>query len=234
MKKLFVYLGIILVFFALGILLANFVIMPSLVQMGKEVTVPNVCNLPLETAIKELKKKELEGVVVERRFDQIIEEGKVIIQEPLPNAKVKKGRIINLSISLGPETVKIPYLAAMDVDKGESILKRLGLVIESVDSQFSDSISIGKIIKTTPEFETEVRKGDAVKLIISKGIILKMPNLVGMKLDDARNILRRMGLILGEIKEVEASGTKGNIVVQNPDPEQIVSAGDTINLMVTK
>ena len=87
MKKSFIYLITILGFFIIGILIANLVIMPYIVQKGKTVSVPNVCNLPLEDAIEELKTQNLEGVVTERRYDQIIEEGCVIVQNPLPDTK---------------------------------------------------------------------------------------------------------------------------------------------------
>jgi beta-lactam-binding protein with PASTA domain len=234
MKKILIYCAIIFGFFIVGILLANFIIMPLIVRVGKEVSVPNVCNLSLEKALEELKKRDLEGVVTERRFDQIIEEGKIIIQEPLPDAKVKAGRIINLTVSLGPETVKVPYLTGVDYEKGQLIVKRLGLAIESVDSLFSDSIAQGKIIKTIPEPEVELKKGDLIKLIISKGLILKMPNLTGKTVDEAKNELNRLGLILGEIKEVEASGAKGCVIIQSPEPEQAVNAGDTVSIMVIK
>lgn len=234
MRRFFVYSVTILVFFIIGVIIANFIIMPLIVHMGKEIAVPNVCNLPLERAVQELKKKNLEGVVTERRYDEIIEEGKVIVQDPLPSAKVKKGRIINLTVSLGPETIKVPYLSGVDIEKGKLIVKRLGLTIEAIDCLFSDSIAKDKIIKTIPESETELKKGDAVKLIISKGPILKMPNLAGKDLSEAKSILKKMGLILGEIKEVEGSGTKGSVIVQNPAPEQVVNSGDTVSLMVIK
>jgi beta-lactam-binding protein with PASTA domain len=235
MKKAFIYTVVIILFFVLGIVVANFLIMPLIVHMGKEVAVPNVCNLPLEKAIQELKKKNLEGVVVERRYDQIIEEGKVIVQEPLPNDRVKEGRIINLTVSLGTEILKIPYLIGVDVEKGKSILRKLGFTIETIEFVLSDSIAKNKIIQTVPEAEVELKKGDAVKLIVSKGEPLKMPNLTGKNIDDVKIILKKLGLVLGEIKEVEGSdGNKGSIIVQHPAPEQIVKLGDTVTVMVIK
>jgi len=233
-KKFYIYLITVVVFFVIGVVITNFVIMPSVVHLGKEVTVPNVCNLPLEDAIQELKKHNLEGIVTERRHDRIINEGKILIHDPLPGAKVKVGRMISLSVSLGPESVKIPYLTGIDIEKGKLIIKNLGLVIERIDSSFSDSLTKGKIIRTIPEFETEVKKGDAIRVVVSKGIVLRMPNLLGIKLSKAKGVLRNMGLIIGEIKEVEASGTRGNIIIQHPEPEHIVHLGDTINVMVIK
>jgi len=234
MKKIYLYLIVIVGLFLIGVLLANLLIMPYLVHMGEEVTVPNVINLPLNTAVQELKKYGLEGVVVERRYDQIIGEDKIVIQEPLPEVKVKKGRIINLTVSLGTETIRIPDLTGMDLEKGKLIIKRLDLVIESIDSLSSDSVAAGKIIKTSPNFGADVKRGSAIALVVSTGVNLRMPNLVGIKLIDAKNSIEKMGLVMGEIKRVEASGTSGNIIVQNPEPQRVVNPGDTVSLMVVK
>ena len=164
MKRVYIYSITVLAFFVIGVVIANLIIMPRIVHMGKEIGVPNVCNLPLETAVQELKEKDLEGVVIERRYDNIIEEGKVIIQDPLPKAKVKAGRIINLTISLGPQTIKVPYLAGVDIEKGKLIIEKLGLTIDTVNFLLSDSVAKDKIIRTIPAPEVELKKGEAITL----------------------------------------------------------------------
>lgn len=234
MKRLLTYVIIILIFFIIGILLANFLIMPIFVRQGVEVVVPNVCNLPLDSATIILKKAGLQSIVTERRYDRIIEQGRVIIQEPLPDTKVKKRRIINLSVSLGVEKITIPFITGLEFVKAQNILDRLGLVISDIDSSYSDSIGEGKIIRTIPEAEVEVKKGDEIKIIISKGIVLKAPNLLGLKLDEAENILKSLNLVLGTVNEIEGSGEKGTVIAQSPQPEQAVEAGDSINLMIIK
>jgi beta-lactam-binding protein with PASTA domain len=234
MRRILIYSGIIIAFFVVGMLMANFFIMPLLVGRGDEVVVPNVCNLSLDGAIEELRAAGLEGVVVERRFDRIIEEGDVLVQEPLPDVRVKKGRIINLTVSLGAETISVPYLSGVSYEQGVSIIKRIGLVISRVDSVFSDSIGIGKIIGTVPEAEMDVKKGDGLILILSKGLIQRMPNIVGQQLSQAQLILERIGLVIGTIEEVRGSGRKGTIIVQNPEPGRIVNSGDTATVMVIK
>ena len=234
MRRTLIYTSIILAFFVAGILIANFLVMPLLVGRGEEVLVPNICDMTLDDATAQLKDAGLEGVVVERRFDQIIKEGNVIIQEPLPEARVKKGRIINLTVSLGPETIKVPFLNGIGYEQSVSIIRRLGLVIAKIDSAFSDSIELGRVIGTSPEAETSVKKGDSVVLILSKGIIKKMPNIVGVQLSQAQLSLEKLGLILGGIEEVQGSGKKGTIIIQNPEPGRIVNSGDTVRVMVIK
>lgn len=234
MKRILLYLLVIFAFFIVGILIANFLIMPSIVHKGREVIVPNVCNLSLEEAMNELKKRGLDGFATERRHDQIIEEGYIIIQDPLPDQKVKSGRIIHLTVSSGPQVIKVPFLAGVDIQKGELILKRLGFTIEKIDYVNSDTITRGKIIRTIPEPEVELTKGDAVKVIVSKGPVLKMPNLTGKTQREVEAELEKLGLVFGEIKEVEGSGVKGSVIVQSPAPDEIVEPGDTVTLMVIK
>lgn len=234
MKRILLYLLVILAFFIVGILIANFLIMPSIVHKGREVIVPNVCNLSLDEAMNELKKRGLDGFTTERRHDQIIEEGYIIIQDPLPDQKVKSGRIIHLTVSLGPQVIKVPFLVGVDIQKGELILKRLGFTIEKIDYVNSDTIIRGKIIRTIPEPEVELTKGDAVKVIVSKGPVLKMPDLTGKTQHEVEAELEKLGLVFGEIKEVEGSGIKGSVIVQSPAPDEIVEPGDTVTLMVIK
>lgn len=234
MKKFYIYTFVIFAFIVIGIVIANFLIMPSIVRMGKETVVPNVCNISLDEALAILKQKELEGIVIERRHDHVIEQGRIIVQEPLPDARVKAGRIINLTVSLGPQTIKIPFLAGIGADKGLSILQRLGLNVKSVERVFSDSIARTIIVKTIPPSETEIVRGDEVTLVVSKGPALKMPKLVGIHIREAEDILNTMGLVLAEVKEIEGSGNKGHILVQNPDAGQDVAYGDSVSLMVIK
>lgn len=234
MRRAFIYIAVILVFFIGGVLIANFIIMPLIVHRGREVVVPNITHLSVEAAIEELNKQGLDGVVTERRHDAIVEEGKIITQDPSPDARVKKGRLVNLTVSLGPETIKIPHLVGVDLDKGQLIMQRLGFVVESIDYAFSDSIPRDKIIQTIPGAEVELRKGESIKLIVSKGSELRMPNLSGMDVDEAKILCNKLGLVLADVKEVEGSGTKGSILVQNPAPDQVVDPGDSVSVMVIK
>ncbi|MEO0143206.1 MAG: PASTA domain-containing protein [candidate division WOR-3 bacterium] len=234
MKRPFVYIIFILLFFVAGILIANFILMPALVRTGEEITVPNVCNLPLDSAVAILKGVGLQGVVTERRYDRIIEENRIIIQEPLPDTKVKKGRIINLVVSLGVETVAIPDLSGIEYEKGRQIIERIGLVIGRVDSLISDSIPPDRIIKTIPGPEIEVKRGDEVNIVISKGKSLRMPNLLGMKISAAEEVLKTMNLNIREVIESEGSGEKGTVIVQNPEPDQAVNPGDSVSLIIIK
>ena len=106
--------------------------------------------------------------------------------------------------------------------------------IEKIDYVNSDTITRGEIIRTIPEPEIELTKGDAIKLIVSKGPVLLMPDLTGKTQREYEILIEKMDLILGEVKEVEGSGVKGSVIVQSPAAEEVDEPGDTITLMVIK
>lgn len=234
MRRFFVYTLLVLIFFLAGLLLANFIIMPSVVGRGKVVTVPNVCGVPLDTATAILKQDQLQGVVVERRFDRIIDEGMVIIQEPLPGTKVKRGRIINLNVSLGAETILVPHLDGLEFAKARLIIEKLGFLIDAVDSAWSDSVPAGRIIQTSPAADSEIIKGSTIRIMVSKGRQLRIPNLVGLTLAAAKDTLKKLSLAVREVKEIEGSGEKNTVMVQSPEPDRTVNPGDSVDLMIVK
>ena len=102
LRIVLVFLGII-VLGVLGMLLANYVIMPWITGKGTEVEVPEVIGLMLEDAIVVLDEQGFESVADEKRPDTLYEEGRIIEQKPRPGSMVKKGRLVQLVVSSGEE-----------------------------------------------------------------------------------------------------------------------------------
>jgi hypothetical protein len=60
-----------------------------------------------------------------------------------------------------------------------------------------------------------------------------IPQLVGQRVDDARAVLRREGLVLGRVvEEFTGRGATGTVVRQDPQPGTPVIAGVAVNLVV--
>jgi serine/threonine-protein kinase len=108
------------------------------------------------------------------------------------------------------------------------------LIIEEIDSAYSDSIDRGKIIRTYPDVDSEIVKGGSIRILYSRGILLKMPSLVGLTLTQARDTLAKLNLVIREIKEVEGSVAKNTVMVQHPEPDKLMNPGDSVNLIVVK
>ena len=84
---------------------------------------------------------------------------------------------------------------------------------------------------------TELKKGDTVTIVLSKGPMKgNIPNIVGLTLAEAENILKENKLTLGNIK-YEYSDTYNNGIVIYQDPKSGTESNQewgTVNVTVSK
>ena len=222
--------------FITGILIMNFIVMPLIVRKGDIVTVPDVTEMKLKEAERILKSFKLEPYIELYEFDQVVPENYVTKQEPLPGTELKVSRRIKLWVSKGPKKILVPYLTGLPLVQAENILERFELKVAEVESIDSDSFPPGRVIKTYPNSNTPVNKNTGIKVVISKGSDeegFPMPNLFGRNLSEIEKPIREIGLIIGNIKYIQSdTGEDGEIILQSPQPEVLVSYGDTISLVI--
>jgi beta-lactam-binding protein with PASTA domain len=94
--------------------------------------------------------------------------GSVISQDPAPNAKLLANNIVAVTVSLGPEPVRVPDLATLDVAQATTALRASGLHRGAVHDRASMSVPAGVVISWTPHGK-RVPPGTAVKLVVSTG-----------------------------------------------------------------
>lgn len=234
MKKPLIYLAGIALFFILGVLVFNFLVMPLLVRSGQAITVPDVCGKDEAEAERILREARLKVSIEAHRFDPVIAKGKIVIQEPLPGRKVKAGRTVALVVSKGVEKLALPYILGLELEKARQILDKYDIQIVAVDSAFNDSVMEGRIAAANPGPGEEVPKGSKVSVTVSLGQGIAVPDFSGMKIDEATALIREKMLSLGEVKEIEGSGEPGMIMLQSPNAGILVQVGDSVNLVVVK
>lgn len=237
--KVAVILGIIvggsLVLGFLGFLVGNYIVMPLIVDKGSEVEVPEVVGLPLEDAIVLLQEQGFESAAHEKRPDTLYPEGTVVGQRPGAGAKVKKGRLVQLVISSGEESVRVPYLLGLTLEQATAIAQRRNFEIEQVDTVQSDTVPAGRIVAMKPDPEIRVAQGTKLRLYVSVGPIDKtipVPNLIDLPLQKAQEMLEADSLVLSEVRKMEVAGKGGIVVLQSPEPGVFVGKGDTIRVTV--
>ncbi|TET25083.1 MAG: PASTA domain-containing protein [Candidatus Cloacimonadota bacterium] len=237
-KKILFWLFVAFVSFLVGVLLMNFIIMPLIVRQGNIVTVPDVTEMELTEAEKILKSMELEPYIELFDYDPAVPENYVYRQEPSPGTELKASRSVKLWISKGQKEILVPYLVGLPLIQAENILQRFELKIAKIEHVETDSLPPGKVIKTIPPSNTPVRKNTEIIIVVSKGSAdlegFPMPNLFGRNLAEIEKPIRELGLIIGNIQYIEnETGESGEIILQSPQPEVLVSPGDTITLIVT-
>lgn len=236
-RKLFLYvlltLGGLIVLFIIGILSFNFIFMPWLVHRGREVEVPSVIGRPFSEAQRILKKSDLLPEVISERPDTL-PAGYVVEERPKPGSVVREGRTVELVLSKGLKKLKVPELQGLNLTQAKSIAENLGFRITTIDSEISDSVAEGRILKVSPSSGSSVPAGSGLKITLSLGRKgrFEMPSLVGLKIGDAKRIVKDWGLVMGEIKEITAEGDPGTVLIQSPQYGFLIERGDTVRLII--
>lgn len=100
----------------------------------------------------------------------------------------------NKAPDAGPDTVTIPILAGTLQADAEGRLTALGLESEIVEEP-SDTVDVGRVIRTTPEEATKVDPGTLVTLVVSSGPdVVEVPDVRGKAQADAKKELEDEGL----------------------------------------
>jgi serine/threonine-protein kinase len=150
-------------------------------------------------------------------------------------ARIRSHDPVSLTISKGPQTVRVPGMDGYRLDKARSLLKDEGLEPGMVTREFSEDVSKGLVISTEPEKGTKVRAGSAVALTVSKGSPVDVPDVTGDDPGDARAELEEAGL---EVRiaagRVTSEHDAGQVARQTPDAGREAAEGDTVTLTLSK
>lgn len=94
--------------------------------------------------------------------------GSVISQSPAPNAKLLANGLVAVTVSRGPEPVRVPDLATLDVAQATTALRSAGLRSGTVQHRTSMTVAAGVVISWVPHGKS-VPPGTVVKLVVSTG-----------------------------------------------------------------
>ena len=172
---------------------------------------------------------------VERAYDDTVARGTVISTEPAAGARIRDHDAVRLTVSLGPETVKVPDLANLPLAKARARLKAAGLEPGMVTRAFSDEVDQGSVVATTPGTGTKRHAGSAIALTVSKGSPIDVPDVTGDDPADARQELTDAGLkVRIAAQQVNSEYDKGKVARQSPGADGQAAKGETVTLTLSK
>ncbi|WP_305302756.1 Stk1 family PASTA domain-containing Ser/Thr kinase [Romboutsia ilealis] len=116
--------------------------------------------------------------------------------------------------------ITTPNLYNLTLDEAQKSLDKLNLNIRvNIEDEYSNEVEKGKIISQQPMSGSILQEGDVVTLVLSKGPMNgNIPNVVGLTLGEAGNILKENKLSLGSNIKYEYSDiySSGLIISQDP------------------
>ena len=111
----------------------------------------------------------------------------------------------------------VPDVFAFEPAQARQVLEAAGLRIGSVDT-VANVAETGVIVATRPAAGASRPPGSAIDLVVSRGpASIRIPDLIGLRQEEARERLESAGLRLGTITTVPARrGPVGVVVDQRP------------------
>ena len=210
--------------------------------------VPDLYNMTIEEAENDLR---IEGVFEIQKagseFSADVPEGHILRQDP-KKGETRKGSqlVIQVWVSAGEETGEVPDLENKSEQDARILLEKLNkeynleLTVEAPEElkQFSEEITEGYVIKTEPAQGEILKKGDTVKLILSKGPDIKPVTVlpfVGMSIDSVLSQLESYKLTCdaADVEVVDSDKPGGTIVWQSPASGETVPEWTTIKFRVS-
>ncbi|KAF3464967.1 Stk1 family PASTA domain-containing Ser/Thr kinase [Streptomyces sp. Tu 3180] len=205
------------------------------INSGQFTKVPPLLSKTEQEARDRLADAGLEVGGVEEAYSDTVKRGTVISTDPEAGARIRGNDSVSLTVSKGPQTVRVPDVDGYRLDKARSVLEDEGLEPGMVTRAFSEDVPEGFVVSTEPGKGTKVRAGSAVAFTVSKGRPVDVPDVTGDDLQDARAELEEAGLeVEVAAGRVTSEHDAGRVARQTPQAGRQAAGGDTVTLTLSK
>lgn len=203
------------------------------VQIGEK-ELPNLVGIKYETAVTQNDDFDIalddDGKVYSDEWGK----GVIIEQKPKAGLMIKLGSQVKVKVSLGPLVVQLPNFAGKEARQTFSWLKDHGLDYKE-QRAYSEDVSAGCVIYTDPSKDSPLNSGTTVTVYVSMGperLPVEVPDVTGLKAEDARAALERKMMIVGSYVEQYGDAPVGVVIGQEPPGGSMVNEGTEITLIV--
>lgn len=130
--------------------------------------------------------------------------------------------------------VSVPRLTGMHVNEVRHLLSSRGLEMSVTGEEWNDQYSVDCVVGQQPPVNARVKRGRRIKVTLSRGSqIIQMPNLKQTSIDEAKFLLRQLGLSDGGITYVPATEPRQTILAHDPPAGTKVARGKAVMLLAS-
>lgn len=219
-------MGVLLALGVAAFFLIDAAIMPSYTRHDVSTRVPNVENRSFEEAKQLIEERDLRVERQVGRFNPNVERDVVVDQTPLPNADVKPGRRVYLTVNAGEAPmVKLPDLNGMSVREAKNRISSLGLEVGAAQPDTIPSPYANTVTRQRPAPGDSLRQGNTVNIWYSTGLgeeTVDVPDVVGQTVAEAKNFLLRHKLRAVVVNPTSDDGSEESAEESPPPTDQYV------------
>ena len=140
-----------------------------LTSAPREMRVPDVAGINLRAAEEMLARRGLVAQVAARRYDEKAPEGDVIAATPTAGRTVRQGRVVELIVSDGPPSVRMPDVREMELSRARDVLTKSDLRLARIARRYDDNVPRDWVMEQTPAPDDRVPRRERVELQVSAG-----------------------------------------------------------------
>jgi serine/threonine-protein kinase len=202
---------------------------------GQFTKVPGVLSLPQDQARQKLSAAGLDSKL-KQDFSLNVPRGSVISTDPAPGRRIRSNGTVTLTVSKGPQVVRVPKVTGRTLATARQELKAAGLTPGTVARTFSNDVPNGQVISTDPADGTDRAPGTPVTITVSRGAPVEVPDVIGAPVTDAQQALEDAGLkvVLAPGKVFSDQAVADTVALASPGAGTEVGTGDTVTITVSK
>jgi beta-lactam-binding protein with PASTA domain len=203
-----------------------------------DVLLPAFSGQTLVDANSECDRLHLTCNVVARQPSDQFPRDVVMAQQPAAAAHVRAGRAVSFVVSSGINIFPMPDLRFESLRNVNLELGNVKLHLAGTKTVANNDIPANHVVEQNPPPLASVREGTDVTLTLSKGppSSVKVPNLVNMSIDDARDAAAEAKVHLGQVVWTPFGPdgpARGTVVRQSPPAGQQVDPFALTSLQVS-
>ena len=186
---------------------------------GQEVEVPAVIGMAPYEAERTLAAVGLQMDVERQYYSPRIPEGRIMMQLPLPETKVRRGWQVRVAQSMGPQRVSIPDVTGQSERAAEINIQRRGLELSSIAEIQIFGIPPDQVLAQNPPANASQVEAPRTSLLISSSPQAGeyvMPNFAGQPLGAVTKELQDAGFKLGSVSVAPPANPSSNTPGQTP------------------
>ncbi|MBE7008159.1 MAG: Stk1 family PASTA domain-containing Ser/Thr kinase [Ruminococcaceae bacterium] len=202
--------------------------------------VPNLIGMTIDQANADERVKDIFTITqIGQRASTEYAAGQIIEQSPAYGMTVReKNREITVFVSTGVKSGVMPNIVNQEHRAAAVMLRQLdlNLVIDDTAEEYSDDISAGYVIRSSPAEGETLQDGDVVMLVISKGpkvIEALVTTLTNIPLEQAQKILEEQDLVCAVDYANSDTVPVDYVISQSVAPLSRLAQGSTVKLTVS-
>ncbi|MHA1808566.1 MAG: PASTA domain-containing protein, partial [Candidatus Thorarchaeota archaeon] len=125
-------------------------------------------------------------------------------------------------------------LIGMNIEKGEDLIIEKGFKVGEIEYRYTEQIEPDTIVGQMPSPFALAPPGSLIDLVVSKRAMVKVPNFLGLSLDEAKRIFESAELTVGDVSESASESPEGTVISQSIMAGEEVRHGTSIDLVIAE